>query len=336
MIIRNGSCAFPGEDRLLRRDLRISDGRIVAIAESLGGQPGEDEFDATGLEIFPGAIDPHVHFDEPGFTHREDFRHGSMAAARGGVTAVIDMPCTSLPPVVNAEGFREKLEAIGETAVVDFALFGGVSGHRVEQALAGDMAELAPDVVGFKCYFVSGMDTFTAVDHYSFGKIARAAHALGRPLLLHAEDPSVVLPATRFMHELAQREDREPTWDDYVDSRPESAELAAVAAARALARGIEPTLHVVHVGCAEAALEAVNGGDQQAQRRLRENLRGYAALLTAHIAKENNVLFPLAERTFSDTDRRQLIAGFERIEEERVGEGEHERLRGIAEELSSA
>ncbi len=260
MIIRNGSCAFPGEDRLLRRDLRISDGRIVAIAESLGGQPGEDEFDATGLEIFPGAIDPHVHFDEPGFTHREDFRHGSMAAARGGVTAVIDMPCTSLPPVVNAEGFREKLEAIGETAVVDFALFGGVSGHRVEQALAGDMAELAPDVVGFKCYFVSGMDTFTAVDHYSFGKIARAAHGLGRPLLLHAEDPSVVLPATRFMHELAQREDREPTWDDYVDSRPESAELAAVAAARALARGIEPTLHVVHVGSAEAALEAVQGG----------------------------------------------------------------------------
>ena len=86
----------------------------------------------------------------------------------------------------------------------------------------------------------------------------------------------------------------------------------------------------------EAAVEAVNGGDQQAQRRLRENLRGYAALLTAHIAKENNVLFPLAERTFSDTDRRQLIAGFERIEEERVGEGEHERLRGIAEELSSA
>jgi hypothetical protein len=149
--------------------------------------------------VFPGAIDPHVHFDEPGFTHREDFLHGTMAAARGGVTTVIDMPCTSLPPVTTAANLREKLAAMGGRGVVDYALYGGVSGHRIEEALASDMEALAPDVVGFKCYFVSGMDTFTAVDHYGFGGAVAKAAGLGRPLLLHAEDPGVVLPATAAM-----------------------------------------------------------------------------------------------------------------------------------------
>jgi len=53
--------------------------------------------DCEGTITIPGGIDPHVHFDTPGFTHREDFYHGSMSAAAGGITTVIDMPCTSLP-----------------------------------------------------------------------------------------------------------------------------------------------------------------------------------------------------------------------------------------------
>lgn len=256
MIIANGACALPGELALRKMDMRIADGRIAALAERVEPEPGEPCVDAAGLELFPGAIDPHVHFDEPGFTHREDFRHGSMAAARGGVTTVIDMPCTSQPPVVSADALREKLSAVGDSSVVDFAFFGGVSGHSVEQSLARYMDEIAADVVGYKCYFVSGMDTFTAVDHFSFQRVARKASALGRPVLLHAEDAGIVLPATRFMRDRSQTEDRDASWDDYADSRPESAEAVAVAVAAVLTRGIEPTLHIVHVGSADAAVLA--------------------------------------------------------------------------------
>ncbi|TFG80331.1 MAG: dihydroorotase [Spirochaetales bacterium] len=260
MIIRNAACALPGAERLLRRDIRVEGERIAAIAEHVEATEGEQVLDAGRLELFPGAIDPHVHFNEPGFTSREDFTHGSMAAARGGVTTVIDMPCTSLPPVTTLENLKTKLEAMGRHSVVDFALYGGVSGHRIEESLERDMAELAPHVVGFKCYFVSGMDTFTAVDHYGFGRaIARAAE-LGRPLLLHAEDAGVVVPATEAMMRRAVREGREPAWADYVDARPESAELVAAASALALARGHEGTLHVVHVGTAEAAELLARGG----------------------------------------------------------------------------
>ncbi|MBP7264271.1 MAG: amidohydrolase family protein [Spirochaetia bacterium] len=262
MIVRNALCALPGRQELVKTDLAVSDdsGRIRELGLGIQPAAGEAVLDAEGLELYPGAIDPHVHFDEPGFTTREDFYHGSMAAARGGVTTVIDMPCTSQPPVTTLDNLKAKLEVISERSVVDFALYGGVSGHRVEQALATDMEALAPYVVGFKCYFVSGMDTFTAVDHYSFGLAARKAAELGRPLLLHSEDAGIVGPATKAVKERLQEDDREADWADYVASRPESAELVAAASALALARGREGTLHVVHVGTAEAAELLAAGG----------------------------------------------------------------------------
>ena len=198
MIVKNARCALPGHERLVKREFRIAGEKITEVADSIEAHEGEEIIDADGLELYPGAIDPHVHFNEPGFTHREDFYHGSMAAARGGVTTVIDMPGTSIPPVTTLESLRQKLNVIEKRSVVDFALFGGISGHRIEQALAADMEAMAPYVVGFKCRTISSMDTFTAVDHYGFGRAAEKAEALGRPLLLHAEDAGVVLPATEL------------------------------------------------------------------------------------------------------------------------------------------
>ena len=83
----------------------------------------------------------------------------------------------------------------------------------------------------------------------------------------------------------------------------------------------------------EVALDAVEKGDGGAGPAAAENLSAHAALLRSHIAKENNVLFPLAERLLSDDDRRELGAAFDRIEEEETGAGEHERFARIAEAL---
>jgi allantoinase len=264
MLIKNGLCALPGNNRLERRDIRIAAGKISAIGQDLAADVDEQVLDASGLEVFPGAIDPHVHFNEPGFTHREDFLHGSMAAARGGVTTVVDMPCTSLPPVTSAANLAAKLAAMGQHSVVDYALFGGVSGHILEESLAKGMAELAADVVGFKCYTISGMETFTAVDHDGLGRALRKAAELGRPLLLHAEDPSIIKAATERYKAAAVREQRAAVWDDYVESRPAAAEYAAVASALSLTKAgarvgdtlqadVSQWLHIVHVGTADAA-----------------------------------------------------------------------------------
>ncbi len=266
MIIRNGLVALPGEGDFRRASIRARGERIAEIAEGLEPLPGEEEIDASGLLVLPGAIDPHVHFDEPGFTSREDFLHGSSEAARGGVTTVIDMPCTSLPPVIDLAAFENKLAQVAKGAVVDFALFGGVSGHRVSDSLgsggAGAMAALAPKVVGFKCYFISGMDSFTRVTHDDFTRVVAEGARLGRPVLLHAEDLDyVTAAASRVKAERAAgRRSADSGWDDYYESRPEAAELAAVAAALALAKGREASLHIVHVGTSAAAELAHSAG----------------------------------------------------------------------------
>jgi allantoinase len=262
MIVKNGLLALPGETDYRRASIRVADERIAEIGEALEAAGGEEEVDASGLIVFPGAIDPHVHFDEPGFTSREDFLHGSSEAARGGVTTVIDMPCTSLPPVIDLAALKNKLAQISKSAVVDYALYGGVSGHAVARSLgedgkgAGAMEELASKVVGFKCYFISGMDTFTRVTHDDFERILAEGERLGRPILLHAEDLDYVTAATARIK--AARGVAPGEWTDYCGSRPEAAELVAVASALALARGREKTLHIVHVGTAAAA-ELVRG-----------------------------------------------------------------------------
>jgi allantoinase len=267
MIVKNGLLALPGENDYRRASIRVRDERIAEIAESLPPLQGEEEIDASGLLVFPGAIDPHVHFDEPGFTSREDFLHGSSEAARGGVTTVIDMPCTSLPPVIDLPALENKLAHVSKSALVDFALYGGVSGHAAAKSIggagsAGDMAKLAPKVVGFKCYFISGMESFTRVTHEDFARIVAEAERLGRPVLLHAEDLDYVTAATARVKaargvaersSTAERGSAKSDWDDYYESRPEAAETTAVASALALARGRESTLHIVHVGTAAAA-----------------------------------------------------------------------------------
>ena len=259
MILRGGLVALPGESALRRRDLRLSGERIAEIGADLVSE-GEDELELQGLEIFPAAIDPHVHFDDPGFTHREDFYHGTMEAARGGVGTVIDMPCTSLPPVTTRSALENKLSVVKSKAVVDFAFYGGVSGHLVEEALSGAMAELADYVVGYKCYFISGMDSFTAVDHDQFPRVLTEAARLGRPLLLHAEDPGCVKGATERLAAARVSEGRAPRWSDYTEARSRDAELVAAVSAVALARRHPGTLHIVHVGTAEVAEEVARAG----------------------------------------------------------------------------
>src|SRR5689334_11690633 len=89
-------------DLLIRAnpDIGILEGRIVAQGQNLRGTAAE-EIDATGLTVLPGAIDAHVHFNEPGRTDWEGFATGSRAAARGGTTTVFEMPLNAHPPTLD-------------------------------------------------------------------------------------------------------------------------------------------------------------------------------------------------------------------------------------------
>src|SRR5262249_15472098 len=141
-IVRGGDVAGAGA-----ADVGVADGRIVAVGPELEGGARE-EVDARGLCVLPGVVDAHVHFNEPGRTDWEGWATGTRALPAGGATVGVEMPLTAIPPTIDGAAFDAKRAAAERSAVVDFALWGGLVPGHVER-----LEELAArGVVGFKAF----------------------------------------------------------------------------------------------------------------------------------------------------------------------------------------
>ena len=92
MIIRNGEVVL--KNSVEKKDILIKQGKIVKIAANIPAD-GSEEIDASGLHVFPGLIDMHVHLRDPGFEYKEDIESGSKAAVKGGFTQICCMPNTN-------------------------------------------------------------------------------------------------------------------------------------------------------------------------------------------------------------------------------------------------
>ena len=100
----------------------MKDGKIASIKRTMSG-----EIKSFGnCILLPGGIDPHVHFRDPGFTHKEDFLSGTTAAAAGGVTCVLDMPNTT-PAVTDASVLEEEDMIARKRSVIDYGLFAALT-----------------------------------------------------------------------------------------------------------------------------------------------------------------------------------------------------------------
>ncbi|MGH2933723.1 MAG: amidohydrolase family protein, partial [Gaiellaceae bacterium] len=225
---------MPDVDLLIRGadpfDVAIDGGKIADVGPELSVSARET-VEAHGLLVLPGAVDAHVHFNDPGRADWEGWATGTAAAAGGGTTCVVDMPLNAHPPTVDAEAFRLKVAAAESSAITDFALWGGLVPGNV--ARLAELAELG--VVGFKAFMApSGIEDFEAVDDETLAAGMAEAARLGLPVAVHAEDPALLGPAGGG-------------WREYASSRPVEAELAAIARAIELAEATACSLHVVHV-----------------------------------------------------------------------------------------
>src|SRR5689334_3676885 len=108
LIIRNGTLVTPAG--AAQADLAIAGGLIAEIGPTLEGG-SKAEIDAAGLHVFPGVVDAHVHFNEPGREEWEGFATGTAALAAGGATAFCEMPLNAHPPTVDARAFDQKVAA---------------------------------------------------------------------------------------------------------------------------------------------------------------------------------------------------------------------------------
>lgn len=245
MVIKDGLVFIKEAGDFVKTDIKIKQGRIVDIKPNI---PAEGKILPAGnLQIFPGMIDPHVHLNDPGFNQRETFLTGTSAAAAGGVTTIVDMPCTSNPVIINLANLNIKLKQVADRAVVDYGFFGGVSGKSYSPRTEKDIGELASRVLGIKTYFHSSDKNYTRVNHYQFQHILAICKSYKKPVLLHAEDHDFVKHAQKTMMDKGNRP------EDYYLSRPETAELLAVQNAIALNRNVQANLHIVHLATGEAS-----------------------------------------------------------------------------------
>jgi allantoinase len=254
LIIRNGTLVTPAA--VFLTDLAIADEQIVAIEPELAGFAREI-IDAQGFHIFPGLIDAHVHFNEPGRDHWEGWATGSAALAAGGGTLCFDMPLNSSPPTCDAASFAAKRAAAERSSLVDFALWGGLTPTSL--AHIDELAALG--VVGFKAFMSnSGLAEFPAADDMTlYDGMLRCAR-LGKLVAVHAENDSL----TAGLAARAQADGRISA-RDFLASRPAIAELEAIQRAIMLAEATGCRLHIVHVslgrGVAMVAEAAARGVD---------------------------------------------------------------------------
>ena len=114
LLVKNGRVV--SAEGIDAADVAVKDGRVVALLAPhvRDGVRAAQVLDAEGRLVMPGAIDVHAHLNDPGFTWREDFAHGTAAAAAGGVTTVVDMPLQNEPALTDAAIFARKFEAVAE------------------------------------------------------------------------------------------------------------------------------------------------------------------------------------------------------------------------------
>lgn len=237
MIIRGGTVVSARGVR--RADIQISGGRITAVGPDLQ-DPFGDEIDASGLHVFPGGIDSHVHFNEPGRTTWETIANGSAALAAGGYTSFIDMPLNSLPVTVGAAPFDFKLAAMKRSSVLDFGLWAGLVPGNLDH-----LAELVQrGAMGFKAFMCpSGIEEFPACDDRTLLEGMSRIARLDSILLVHAESSGVLASYAR----------QGVGATVFLASRPVLAEYLAIETALKLAEQTGCRLHVVHVSTTHGA-----------------------------------------------------------------------------------
>lgn len=240
LIVRSGQIATP--EGLRRADLGIAGGRFVKIAPEISDAAGA-VLDAEGAIVFPGIIDAHVHFNEPGREDWEGLAAGSAALAAGGGTCFFDMPLNSEPPVLDADRLREKRALAERKSCLDFGLWGGLVPGNLDR-LRGLREAGAIGLKAFLCD--SGIASFPRVDATTLRAGMRRAAELGLPVAVHAEDQALAAEFTARQRAAGKHGPRA-----FLDSRPVEVELAAIRLALELAGETRCALHVVHVSSPE-------------------------------------------------------------------------------------
>jgi len=232
LILRGGTCVLPSGRAAA--DIGVSAGRIAAIGD-LAAASARETIDCAALHVLPGAIDPQVHFREPGFEHKEDLETGTRAAALGGITSIFEMPNTQ-PPTTTADALADKFARARGRAWCDHAFFVGATPDNAETL--GELERL-PGCAGVKVFMGRSTGNLLVDREEDLQRVL--AHGTRR-VAVHAEDEQRL---EQRYHELELEERRDlllhPEWRDVETALRATTRLLRVA------RETQRPVHVLHI-----------------------------------------------------------------------------------------
>lgn len=240
LCIKNGLIITPYQ--VFYGAILVDNGRVAALFNQGVQLPrAKRVIDVEGRYIMPGAVDPHVHLNDPGYTQSEDFYTGTCSAAAGGITTVLEMPLTD-PLPATAETFRAKLNEVSPKAVVNFGLWSALTPSNLSNL--EEMINLG--AVAFKA-FLTWAPEIPAVDDYSLVKAMKILSDKDRVIGVHCENDSIVQGHTNSLKKAKRNK-----MEDFLESRPEIAEYEATCRVALLAKEKNAKVHIVHCSSPKA------------------------------------------------------------------------------------
>lgn len=220
-------------------EVLIEDGKIKQISREIDVQRLNQTIDAKGALTLPAGIDVHVHFRDPGLTEKEDWYTGSCSAAAGGVTTVVDHPNT-IPPTIDKKSFRDKLKIANRNSVVDFGLYGGVTGN------IGKLPELWElGATAFGEIFMAESTGALNIDEKCLDEALGVLKQLDALPCIHAEDDKIRLECEAYL-----KNDMTPA--SHSRARPNHCEAFAVEKAIQLIKKNKTRGHFCHISAFES------------------------------------------------------------------------------------
>lgn len=199
----------------------------------------QEVIDAAGMLLIPGCIDDHVHFREPGLTHKADIASESRAAVAGGVTSYMDMPNTK-PLTITAEALEEKFDIAARSSVANYSFFIGATNDNIDTLLSIDNKHVA----GVKLFLGSSTGNMLVDESDALHRLFRECRTL---ISVHSEDEAIIRERRAF-YTGRFGEDLSVFYHPLI----RSAEACYVCTERAveLARRYGTRLHVAHISTA--------------------------------------------------------------------------------------
>jgi len=236
LILKGGTVV--NQDGEGARDLGIRASKFAAIGD-LSRAAAAEVIDCRGLHLLPGVIDSHVHFREPGLTHKEDLESGSRGAVLGGVTAVFEMPNTD-PPTTTAAAIADKVKRGHHRMHCDFAFYVGATRENTKDL--GEL-EMLPGVAGVKVFMGSSTGSLLLEDDAGVRAVLKS---IRRRAAFHSEDEYRLRERMNLRVEGDPRS--HPVWRDA------TAALMCTKRLIALARETGKRVHVLHVTTKDEAI----------------------------------------------------------------------------------